>query len=259
MALLSAIQFAPSFARSPAEVKNNIRLCDDLFHMAWKQGSEFIVLPELFATGYSFMSKDEAMKVCEVANGPTFRAMQWVAMRLKAYLAWGYVELEGKNLYNSATLIGPDGRVVTTYRKVNLFSSDFMWATSGDKPASIVTTDFGRTSVVVCRDLRDKIPQNIPRFATPTSSLWDGQPVDLVAACVNWGKSGGFPSNSWMDFVANNRCNLIIANRWGIEQNNGYSQDFGPGGSCIIEKNWKVHIDGLKWDVNAVVTANIGL
>jgi len=255
MSIFSAVQFNPQLAKSMAEVNFNYRQCEPLIHQASQLGSQFIVFPELCFTGYSFLSKEEAAKVCEKSDGPTFRFMRGVALELQTYVSWGYIETDGTNLYNSATLVDPKGKVLTGYRKVNLFGTDFLWATSGFESAPVVSTEFGATSIVVCRDLRNKIPQNIPRTASKTVPLFGTQKLDLVAASVNWGK-GGYPANSWMDFVADNHCTLIIANRWGKEETSfGYKQDFGQGGSMVIEPNWKCHTGGIQFYKNCVVTA----
>jgi predicted amidohydrolase len=257
MAIFSVIQFRPRLATSMADVGDNYRQCEGLVQQAAKLGSQFIVFPELCFTGYSFMTKDEAARVCEKQDGPTFRLMRGIALELKAYVSWGYIESDGTNLYNASTLVGPNGIILTSYRKVNLFSNDFLWATPGYTSAPVVETEFGNTSIVVCRDLRNKIPSNIPRLAANSVPLFGSQKLDLVAANVNWGKSG-YPANSWMEFVADNHCTLMVSNRFGCEEGSyNYSQDFGQGGSIIIEPNWKCHIGGINFDNNCVVTANI--
>jgi predicted amidohydrolase len=258
MTIISAVQFRPRLASCMADVQDNFRRCEPLIHNVYSLGSQVVVFPELFLTGYSFLNRYEAGRVCEKEDGPTFRSMRKVAIELKAYVAWGYVEIgDGGQLYNSASMVDPSGQIVTRYRKVNLWGNDFLWATPGADPAPVVETEVGRTSIVVCRDLRDKIPRNIPRKASQSDpSLFSDQPVDLVAACVNWGK-GGFPSTSWMDFAANNGCTLVIANRWGEEKNGSFSQDFGHGGSAVIEKDWTVHTDGLTFGADCVITASV--
>lgn len=255
--IVSTIQFCPRLATSNADVMDNIRKCEPLLQKAYVVGSELIVFPELCFTGYSFMSGEQAARVCEKSDGPTFRAMQSAAIKLNAYIAWGYVESDGERLYNSASLVNPSGVLVSKCRKINLWSTDFLWATPGFEPAQIVETDLGLMSIVICRDLKDKIPSNIPRMASRNSSMFEGRKVDIVAACVNWGK-GGFPSTSWMDFAANNGCTLAVANRWGKEEVNSFTQDFGNGGSAIVESNWAVHTSGLEFQQDCVVTANIG-
>ncbi len=258
MGIFSSIQFQPKLATSPADVRDNFRRLEPLIHRAAAMGTEFLVLPELCLTGYSFLEPSEAARVCEFQNGPTFRAMVGVAQELKTYLSWGYVEADNGTLFNSSTLVDPDGRILTSYRKVNLWGSDFLWATPGISSAPVVETEFGSTSIVICRDLRDKIPSNIPRIAATSVPLFGSQKLDLVAANLNWGKSG-YPSTSWMDFVANHRCTLIVSNRWGTENGSrNYVQEFGQGGSIIIEPSWKCHTGGMNFSHDCVVTAAIG-
>ena len=257
--ILSAVQFRPRLARCRADVMDNFRRLEPLARQAGALGTSFLVLPELCLTGYSFMSRDEAAEVAELSDGPTFHKMRGLALALSSYVSWGYVESDpvDGSMYNSATMLTPDGKVATSCRKVNLWGNDFLWARPGREAASVVETEFGKTGLVVCRDLRDKIPSNLKsleRTASGGPALFGGQPVDLVAACVNWGK-GGFPSTSWMDFSLDNRCTLVVANRWGAEQNGSFEQDFGHGGSAIVQPDWKVHTGGLVFGQDCVITA----
>lgn len=253
--IVCAAQFRPRLASAPADVADNIRRCEPLLHEAARVGAELVVFPELFATGYSFLGPAEAARVCEFAEGPTFKAMSSAARALKAYLAWGYVESDGSLLYNSAAVVDPEGRAVARVRKANLWGNDFLWATPGEAAPSPVQTDLGSMAVVVCRDLRDRMPRNSPRTARQ-GGLFGGQKVDVVAACVNWGK-GGFPSTQWMDFAADNGCVLAVANRWGEERNGAFVQDFGHGGSCVVEPDWTVHTGGLAFSADCLVAAGV--
>jgi len=253
--IISAIQNNPKLSTCYADVTDNRRKCEDLIHKAWQVGSEIIVFPELAFTGCSFLNQEEAFRVAEPKDGPTYKFMKSVATTLQSYMAWGFVEVDDGLLYNSASIIDPSGNLVASYRKINLFSTDFLWAKPGKEPAPVVQTEHGFMSVITCRDLRDEIPESIPRTAR-TQSMFERQKIDVVAACVNWGK-GGFPATSWMDFTADNKlCVLAVANRWGKEEgSNGYTQNFGHGGSCIIEPDWTVHTSGLKFNQDCVVTA----
>lgn len=259
MFIISTIQFRPVFATCQADVSNNYRTLTSLLDQAARVESELIVLPELCLTGYSFFSKDEVSKVVEPFDGKTFQIMRAFAVEASTYISWGYPEYDPQSgkMYNSGTMVAPNGEIVIRYRKINLFGNDFFWATPGIEAAPIVNTKFGATSIIICRDLRDKIPTYIPRFAMEGGKKhYEGRKVDLVAASVNWGK-GGFPSTTWMEFVAQNKCILVIANRWGEEFNNTFSNDFGQGGVIIIEPDWNVHINGIKFNENCVVTAII--
>jgi predicted amidohydrolase len=253
MLIISAIQFKPTLAKCQADVRNNFRRCLPLIDTAVDLGSNLIVLPELFLTGYGFHSKEQAYFASEPSNGPTFREMRSIAADCDAYVAFGYLETEGGIFYNSGMMIDPKGDVVCKYRKVNLWGNDFLWATPGDITPQVVTTDFGNLSMVICRDIRSKIPHNIPRKASATPFFKNTKP-DIVALCANWGK-GGFPSTTWMDYSTNRNCVLVVSNRYGIEHNDGQELDFGTGGSAIIEPDWSIHTNGLEFGKDCTVTA----
>jgi predicted amidohydrolase len=255
--IISTVQFRPRLATCPADVGDNFRRIDPLLCQVMETGSQFVVFPELFLTGYSFLKWEEAARVAEIFDGSTFKAMRAFAIRAKAYVTWGYPEADGTGrLYNSCTMVSPDGEIVTKYRKINLWGNDYFWATSGEEAAPIVQTEFGLTSVIICRDLRDKIPSNIPRLAAESGKRhYEGRRVDIVAASTDWGK-GGFPSTTWIDFATNNRCVLVVANRWGDEHGSySFVQDFGQGGIAVIEPGKKVHINGIQFSSDCVVTA----
>jgi len=254
MVIISSIQFKPTLARNNADIRANFKKCEDLVNEAWKFGSELVVFPELCLTGYTFLTSEEAWKAAERFDGPTFREMRGVATELSSYVVYGFLEADGDKLHNSSLIISPDGDIVSRYRKVNLWGNDFLWATPGTETPTVVNTDFGTLSHIICRDIRARIPSNIPRQAS-TPFFKDIKPK-YVATCANWGK-GGFPSTTWMDFAANHKCNLIISNRYGQETNNNFTNDFGNGGSLIIQKDWKTHTNGLKFNSDCVVSARI--
>ena len=253
MSILTAIQYKPRFATCPADVSDNFRRCENLVAQAAALGSEVIVFPELAFTGYSFLSQDDAVRIAERDDGPTFQRMSKLAKTLKCYVAWGFVESDGEFLYNSSSLVSPDGEKLLTNRKVNLWSNDFLWATPSEDLPAIVQTNLGWMSVVICRDITDRVPKGIGR-----SGIFSGRKVDLVAAPVNWSGSG-FPATEWMEFSQNNSCALVVANRWGTEENRSFKHDFGQGGSAVIGKDFKPHIGGMKFNDNAVVTAMVDL
>lgn len=255
--ILSAIQFAPRLATCGADVSDNFRRAEPLIEEAAKRRTAFLVFPELCMTGYTFLNRDQAAAVAERSNGPTFERMSGLAREIDSYVSWGYVEIdEADRLYNSATMVDPSGQIITSTRKLNLYSTDFLWADPGLEPAKIVETEFGKTSIIICRDIRDVIPTNIPRTASDRP-MFRGEKVSLVAACTNWGSGGGYPPTTFMDFVADNHCTMVVADRWGKERNEGLSSEFGSGKTVIISPDWKVHTGGMLHGQDCVVSQAI--
>lgn len=249
--ILTAIQYRPRFATCQADVSDNFRRCGPLVNEAAALGTEVIVFPELAFTGYSFLSMDDAVQVAERKDGPTFQRMASMAKILKCHVVWGFVESDGETLYNATSIAGPDGDLLLTNRKMNLWGNDFLWATPANDLPGVVQTELGWLSAIVCRDITDRVPQS-------RSGVFANRKVDLVAAPVNW-SGGGFPATDWMEFVQNNSCALIVANRWGMEENRSFKHDFGQGGSTIVGKDMKPHIGGLKFNDDCAVTAMVDL
>jgi 5-aminopentanamidase len=72
--------------------------------------ADLIVLPELFASGYQFVSKEEVQRLAEpVPDGPTVRRLAEVAKRRRMHIVAGLPEQAGSRCYNSAIVVGPSG------------------------------------------------------------------------------------------------------------------------------------------------------
>jgi predicted amidohydrolase len=135
--------------------------------------------------------------------------------------------------------MSPEGSWVS-YRKINLFGNDFLWAHPGRANPPVVSTPYGKVGLLVCRDVRDK--------SDKLDSFYEPGDAKIVAFSANWGK-GGFPAVTWMDFAKDNKTTLVVANRYGLESHN----DFGFGGSCIISPEGVVSVRGLQWGADCIV------
>jgi len=90
------------------------------------------VLPELFNTGYQFISKKEARVLAEpVPGGPTTQALIAAAKRWKTTLCAGIAERSGSGIFNASILVGPKG-LIGSYRKIHLFYEEKRWFTPGN-------------------------------------------------------------------------------------------------------------------------------
>ena len=101
------------------------------------------VLPELFNTGYKFVSKREVALLSEpVPSGPTTRRLIRLAKDLKISIVAGLVEEDGAERYNSSILVGPEG-YIATYRKIHLYNEEKRWFTPGNLPFKTFTLLYG--------------------------------------------------------------------------------------------------------------------
>ncbi len=240
---VAAIQFRPTFKDKEA----NLRQAAGFVAQAAQAGAQLIVLPELVTTGYSFMSEEEAGAFAEVAEpgGMTFGVMASLAAKLDVAIAWGMVERDkGTNhLYNTQVLVFDCGHV--SYRKVNRWGNDFLWAKEGRANPPVVTYQGKKVGLLICRDVRD-------RKDSKWKSFYEKGDADIVCLSANWG-DGGFPAITWMEFAEDNNAVLIVSNRWGKEIPN----DFGEGGVCVIYPDQRVVCDGLVWNQDCIVFSEV--
>jgi len=86
--------------------------------------ADLMVLPELFNTGYQFLSREEATSLAEeIPYGDTCRALMDLARSRGITLVFGMAEIDQDRVYNSAAIIGPEG-FIGRYRKSHLFGEE---------------------------------------------------------------------------------------------------------------------------------------
>lgn len=237
---VAAIQFAPKLKEVGANLRTAVAMTAD----AAREGAKLIVLPELVTTGYSFMSEIEAMPFAEdLEDSKTLRVFQALSRKFGVAVVLGLMTKDADHLHNSQVLLTPDADPVV-YHKVNQFGNDFLWATPGTSNPPIGTFEGMKVGLLICADVRDK-SDDIDTFYEPGDA-------DVVAFSANWG-DGGFPAGRWVKFAKQNRCHLIVSNRYGREENN----NFGEGGICVISPAGKVSCQGLHWSQPCIVFGDV--
>ncbi len=151
-------------------------------------GAQFVVLPELVNSGYVFTSREEARAAAVPADGALLAGWAREAARGDAVVVGGFCELapDGR-VFNSSALVDGGG-VRAVYRKLHLWADESRWFDTGDQPAPVVETRYGRIGLGVCYDIEFPeltrglalagadllaLPTNWPRDPRPP----DGRPV----------------------------------------------------------------------------------
>ena len=142
---LGIVQTNPTFGEINANLEQAFRLMNTGRAHLW-------VLPELFATGYQFVSRDEVRSLAEpVPDGRTTAALCDYAARQKTHIVAGLPERDGDRLFNAAILVGPDG-LISRYRKVHLFYKETVHFDPGDLPFAVQDLGFARVGMMICFD-----------------------------------------------------------------------------------------------------------
>jgi predicted amidohydrolase len=112
---------------------------------------DVICLPEgitVVGTGKSYADISEAVP------GPTCEKLGAVARKLRSYIVAGIYERERHIVYNTAVLIGRDGKLVGKYRKTHLPREEWEAGVTPGDSYPVFETDFGKVGLTVCWDVQ---------------------------------------------------------------------------------------------------------
>jgi predicted amidohydrolase len=207
---VAAIQFEPKIGNKDYNLK---KMCE-LIDQAAREGAKLIVLPELANSGYIFNSREEAFILSEVVPGGM--STNLMIERAKAhgvYIVYGITERDGKFLYNSCALVGPNGWI-GTYRKVHLWDEEALFFEPGNLGFQVYNLPFGRVGMMICYD----------GWYPEVSRIYTLKGVDVIANPTNWVFIPGTPQEKqpapyleWANAHVNNIW-IISADRIGTER-----------------------------------------
>lgn len=149
---LGLVQMGSEPGAREANVAKAIGYVDDLAG----RGAELVVVPEFFNTEYFYQRRDLTYLDCaEPEDGPTLGAMRERAVAHGIHLCATLLEEEGAGLYyDTAFLLGPDGRTVGKYRKVHpggSMSFEKFYFRGGDE-FPVWTVNGFRVGAIICYD-----------------------------------------------------------------------------------------------------------
>jgi predicted amidohydrolase len=147
---------------STDDVERNLAAAERLVTQAADHGAAFVGLPENFAF---LRSEGSPVPEPQALDGPWVSRMAGLARRLGITLLLGSLpeRIPGdRRAYNTSVLLGPDGRILASYRKIHLFDIDLPGMESLKESKAIapgsalVVADaaFGRVGLSICYDLR---------------------------------------------------------------------------------------------------------
>ena len=140
----AVVQTAPEFGAVRANLEQALAMIP--------AGCDLAVLPELFATGYQFTSRDELRSLAEsIPDGPTCAALRDHATHSGTTVVAGLAESAGDKLFNTAVLVRPDGSV-EIYRKIHLFWDEKLIFDAGDLGFPVFEACGTTIGVMICFD-----------------------------------------------------------------------------------------------------------
>ena len=233
------IQNDPRFG----EAETNRRDVEALVFSHSDPSAGLIVLPELFATGYQFVSKDEVKSLAEPEDGPTFDFLSSLSKKTGAVVVGGLPIRRADGISNGALVVLGD-RLLASYDKVHLFDRERDFFVEGKSPLPVVDTPFGPLGVMICFDWL--FPEALRSLALSGATV--------VAHPANWVLPFG-PQGMILRSVEN-RLFTVTANRVGIEARGGLPPLRYIGESQIVSPKGEI-LARAESDRPGIITATI--
>ena len=214
-------QFEPVFG----DIKRNL---DRVVARLDRVEADVIVLPELFASGYQFVSQEEVHHLSEpVPDGLTTKTLLDLARARGVTIVAGLPERSGSRYFNSATIVGPAG-FMGCYRKTHLFFEETLFFTPGDTGFQVWDIGSGKLGVMICFDwfypeaARTLALKGAHVIAHPSNLVLPHCPEAMVTRCLE------------------NRIFSVTANRTGNEARGGKATLTFIGQSEIVSPWGKI-------------------
>lgn len=204
----------------------NLRMFEEKI-MALPPGSELVILPEMFSTGFSM----EPARLAETMDGPTVQWMQSLAKEKRVILAGSLIIREEERYFNRLIWMLPTGDY-GVYDKRHLFAyagEDQHYCPGTSR--LIASVKGWKINLQVCYDLR------FPVWARQSNSYFnpandDSPEYDVLVYVANWPEKR---SHAWKTLLQaraiENQCYVVGLNRVG-EDGKGIAYS---GDSMIID------------------------
>ncbi len=212
------------------DVPGNAERLLALNHEAARNGHRIIVNTEMGLSGYSFSSVEEIRPHTLTLFSEPVRALSDIAREFKVYIILG-LALEDPStsiLTNSAIVLGPDGKPLLTYDKIN---AEARWACPGDPcQDNVFSTPWGQVGVVICAD-------SYHGLLMRQTAL---RGAELILVSANWPLVGLDPREIWCMRARENGVYIAACNRAGtdltMECHTAPSGLFSPDGIPVVCK-----------------------
>ena len=232
---IGVVSFQPTWG----DKEHNLQRIAGFAECAAKRGADMVLFPETALSGYDYVPGENGEpcmhhRLAEPIPGPATQTLGEITKEHGIYLAFGLPErAEDGTVYNSAVVIGPDGDVVGSYRKMHLPGLEGEWAATGTEPC-VFDTPWGKVGMSVCYD---------------TFAFTEIMRYERAAGCrlhLNPASVGTYVTNpnirSSVEFqAANNSMFVATANNTGFARTDdllGGANVVGPAKNCPEVRHW---------------------
>jgi predicted amidohydrolase len=231
----------------PGDVAHNRRLVEAALVAAAGDGAQWIVTPEFCVSGFTFADRIGTEWIREQPD-PWMAGFRRRVADLGVTVFLSHPERDARTgaLHNSVFVIGPDGAILGTHRKINtLRVGSEAWSTPGDEVAAIEVAPLGRVGVLVCADASS------PWIAKSLAA----QGARLLVSSAAWAPGVHGPNGEWEQCTLDTGLPLVVCNRTGPDETMSFaaaeSVVVAGGRKLLSLRSERSAIFAIDWDAEA--------
>ncbi len=158
-----------------ARVEDNLLKAEAMIEAAAQAGSQLVLLPELWSTGYDL---ENAQNYASSLDAGLFAEVARLARRHGIAVYGSLLERQGESATNCAAYFDDQGALAAVYRKIHLFRlfDEHLWLAEGASP-TVLQLPAGAAGLSICYDLR--FPELFRRYAV-------AHQAKLILVCAEW-------------------------------------------------------------------------
>ncbi|MCD4673159.1 MAG: carbon-nitrogen family hydrolase [Anaerolineaceae bacterium] len=151
---------------TPGNLQGNLIKATAMIHSAARQHAEMILLPELWSSGYDLSRASH----WAAANLEVQETISDLAREHNLWIGGSLLEIHSKKIYNTFSLIDPNGKLHAVYQKLHLFKlmDEDKWLHPGSH-LTITGLPWTTCGLAVCYDLR--FPELFRHYAMQNAQL----------------------------------------------------------------------------------------
>lgn len=127
----------------------NLKRAERAIRDAAAEGADIVVLPECLDLGWTHPSSPVAAE--PIPEGEPCRRIMKAAHENGVFVAAGLTERAGDQVFNAAILVGPDGCLLHSHRKINELDIGRDSYSTG-RQIGVVPTNLGTIGIMICAD-----------------------------------------------------------------------------------------------------------
>lgn len=209
------------------DVRANLEAAHPHVLEAWRRGSELLLLPELWTSGYDL---ERANELAETLDGYTAHVLSGWAIAYRLWITGSFLVRLPNGVFNAAPWFGPQGEILPPYCKMHRFGpmAEDRWLAAGAAPG-LYDLPWGKTGLAICYDLR--FPELFRGYAVAGARL--------ILLPSEWPHPRLAHWRTLLRARAiEDQCFIAAANRVGSDRNNsfcGHSAIIDPWGETLAE------------------------